>query len=256
MNRVVHKIFLPNGVWYDFKTGKKFPGGKRYVTFYKDEDYPVYAKTGAIIPMAKLDRDNLNDVSNPKTLEIQIFPGRSNTYKLYEDDGESLMYREGQSFTTEINYYYKENDFSVSIQPVEGVEGIIPATRNYKIIFRNTKFTDNVQVFKDEVNVPYRRYVDENDFVIEFDEIPTLSKIFVYCKGKDIEINAERIINEDIEGIISDLNISTELKEKVDKIIFSDKSIKDKRFAIRRMRSLPSVFRKMFLKLLEYIAEV
>lgn len=256
MNRVVHKIFLPNGVWYDFKTGKKFPGGKRYVTFYKDEDYPVYAKTGAIIPMAKLDRDNLNDVSNPKTLEIQIFPGRSNTYKLYEDDGESLMYREGQSFTTEINYYYKENDFSVSIQPVEGVEGIIPTTRNYKIIFRNTKFTDNVQVFKDEVNVPYRRYVDDNDFVIEFDEIPTLSKIFVYCKGKDIEINAERIINEDIEGIISDLNISTELKEKVDKIIFSDKSIKDKRFAIRRMRSLPSVFRKMFLKLLEYIAEV
>ena len=43
---------------------------------------------------------------------------------------------------------------------------------------------------------------------------------------------------------------------KVDKIIFSDRSIKDKRFAIRRMRSLPSVFRKMFLKLLEYIAEV
>ena len=144
MNRVVHKIFLPNGVWYDFKTGKKFPGGKRYVTFYKDEDYPVYAKTGAIIPMARLNRDNLNDVSNPKTLEIQIFPGRSNTYKLYEDDGESLMYREGQSFTTEINYYYKENDFSVSIQPVEGVEGIIPATRNYKIIFRNTKFIDHV----------------------------------------------------------------------------------------------------------------
>ena len=23
MNRVVHRIFLPNGVWYDFKTGKK-----------------------------------------------------------------------------------------------------------------------------------------------------------------------------------------------------------------------------------------
>ena len=22
MNRTVHRIFLPNGVWYDFKTGK------------------------------------------------------------------------------------------------------------------------------------------------------------------------------------------------------------------------------------------
>ena len=128
-------------------------------------------------------------------------------------------------------------------------------TRNSGIV-GNRSYQRTFKFILKKVNVPYRRYVDDNDFVIEFDEIPTLSKIFVYCKGKDIEINAERIINEDIEGIISDLNISTELKEKVDKIIFSDKSIKDKRFAIRRMRSLPSVFRKMFLKLLEYIAEV
>ena len=26
MNRVVHRLFLPNGIWYDFKTGKKFTG--------------------------------------------------------------------------------------------------------------------------------------------------------------------------------------------------------------------------------------
>jgi alpha-glucosidase (family GH31 glycosyl hydrolase) len=165
MNRVVHRIFLPNGVWYDFKTGKKFIGGKRYVTFYKDEDYPVYAKTGAIIPLAKLESNNLNDTSSPKTLEIQIFPGRSNTFKLYEDDGISSMYKDGYSFTTEINYYYKENDFSVSIEPIEGKVGIIPEKRNYIIRFRNTKFTDNVQVFCNEVNVPYRRYTDDNDFV-------------------------------------------------------------------------------------------
>ena len=44
MNRTIHRIFLPNGIWYDFKTGKKFVGGKRYVTFFKDEDYPVFAK--------------------------------------------------------------------------------------------------------------------------------------------------------------------------------------------------------------------
>ena len=28
----------------DFKTGKKFPGGKQYVAFFRDEDYPVFAK--------------------------------------------------------------------------------------------------------------------------------------------------------------------------------------------------------------------
>jgi alpha-D-xyloside xylohydrolase len=51
MNRTVQRIFLPNGVWYDFKTGKKYIGGKRYVSFFKDEDYPVFAKKGTIIPL-------------------------------------------------------------------------------------------------------------------------------------------------------------------------------------------------------------
>lgn len=258
MNRVVHRIFLPNGVWYDFKTGKKFTGGNRYVTFYKDEDYPVYAKTGAIIPLAKLDPQNINDTSAPKTLEIQIFPGRSNTYKMYEDDGTSSMYKEGYSFTTEINYYYKENDFSVSIEPVEGKLGIIPEKRNYIIRFRNTKFTDGVQVFQDEVNVKCKRYTDENDFVIEFNDISTTSKVFVYCNGKDIEIDANRVINEDLESIITDLKIKTSLKEEIDKIIFSDSNIKAKRIAIRKLRrkGLPSIFIRMFMKLLEYIEEV
>ena len=258
MNRVVHRIFLPNGVWYDFKTGKKFTGGNRYVTFYKDEDYPVYAKTGAIIPLAKLDPQNINDTSAPKILEIQIFPGRSNTYKMYEDDGTSSMYKEGYSFTTEINYYYKEDDFSVSIEPIEGKLGIIPEKRNYIIRFRNTKFTDGVQVFQDEVNVKCKRYTDENDFVIEFNDISTTSKVFVYCKGKDIEIDANRVINEDLEGIITDLKIKTSLKEEIDKIIFSDSNIKAKRIAIRKLRrkGLPSIFIRMFMKLLEYIEEV
>ena len=256
MNRVVHRVFLPGGIWYDFKTGKKFTGGRRYVTFYKDEDYPVFAKTGAIVPLAVLDDNDINNTFSPKKLEIHIFPGRSNTYKLYEDDGFSSKYKEGYSFTTEINYYYKENDFSVSLEPLEGRAGIIPEKRDYRIRFRNTKYTDGVQVFCDQINVPYRRFVEDNDFVIEFDNVPTTSKIFVYCKGKDIEIDAARVINEDLEGIISDLTIPTELKIKIDEIIFSDMSIKDKRIAIRKIKGLPRVFVKMFMKLFEYIAEV
>ena len=258
MNRVVHRIFLPNGVWYDFKTGKKFIGGKRYVTFYKDEDYPVFAKTGAIIPLAVLDKNDINNTSAPKKLEIQIFPGRSNTYKLYEDDGVSSMYKEGYSFTSEINYYYKENDFSVSIEPLEGKQGVIPEKRNYKIKFRNTKFNNGVQVFCDEINVPYIRYSEGNDFIVEFENIPTTSKVFVYCKAKDIEIEAFRLINEDLEGIISDLKIETKLKVEIDKIIFSNSDIKAKRIAIRKLRTkgLKPVFIKMFMKLLEYVAEI
>ncbi len=258
MNRVVHRIFLPNGIWYDFKTGKKFTGGRRYVTFYRDEDYPVFAKTGAIIPLSVLNPDNINDTSSPKTLEVHIFPGRSNTYKLYEDDGCSLKYKEGMSYTTEINYYYKENDFSVLIEPKEGNKSVIGEKRNYVIRFRNTKYTKGVQVFSNEINVPFKSYIEDNDFVITFNDIPTDAKIFVYCKGNDIEIDAARVINDDLEGIITDLSITTELKETLDSILFSNKPIKDKRIEIRKLKKkgLSTIFIKMFIKLLEYIAEV
>ena len=258
MNRVVHQIFLPNGVWYDFKTGKKFPGGRRYVTFYKDEDYPVYARTGAIIPMAILNENNINSTKNPDNLEIHIFPGRSNTYKLYEDDGQTDIYKEGYYNITEINYYYKENDFSVSIEPKEGNVNVLPKTRNYVIRFRNTKYTKDVQVFADEVNIPFESYVDDTDFVVKFSNVKTSSKIYIHSKGSNIEIDAVRVINEDIESIISDLKITTELKVELDKLLFSKKSIKEKRIAIRRLKKkgLDEIFVKMFLKLLEYIAEI
>ena len=89
MNRVIQKFYLPEGLWYDFVTGKKFPGGHKYVSFFKDEDYPVFAKAGAIIPMAN--NKNLNDTTPPNDMEIHIFPGQSNSYKLYEDDGISKV---------------------------------------------------------------------------------------------------------------------------------------------------------------------
>ena len=71
MNRTIHKIFLPDGIWYDFKNGNKYNGNRRYVLFYKDEDYPVFVRQGSIIPLAVLNEDNLN--SSNKCLLFKEF---------------------------------------------------------------------------------------------------------------------------------------------------------------------------------------
>jgi alpha-glucosidase (family GH31 glycosyl hydrolase) len=258
MNRVVHRIFLPEGTWYDFKTGKKFPGGKRYVTFYKDEDYPVYAKSGSIIPLAILDEENLNDVRPPKQMEIQVFPGKSNTYNLYEDDGVSNLYKEGYYIITNIDYNYRQNNYTLIIRPVEGKSGIIPEKRDYKIRFRNTKHAEYVKTNVGRFEVEHHAYTDETDFIIEIKDVPTIEQLTVNCGGKAIEIDAVRLINEDIDEIISDLQIETKLKETIADIIFSDKEIRKKRIEIRKLRTLglKGVFVKMFIKLLEYISEI
>ena len=256
MNRVVHNFYLPKGTWYDYVTGKKFPGGKSYISFFRDEDYPVFAKSGAIIPLSN--NQDLNDTTPPTYMEINIFPGQSNTYTLFEDDGESDLYRKDYYLLTQIDYTYLPNNYSVVIRSVEGKSGIIPDKRNYKIIFRNTKRTADVSAYMNEKSLSLKTYVDGPNFIVEINDVPTVGQLSISCKGKDIEIDALRLINEDIERIISDLQIPTEMKEKIDAILFGQEAIKKKRIAIRKLAKdgLDRKFIRMFLKLLEYIGEI
>jgi len=258
MNRVIQKFFLPDGVWYDFVTGKKFPGGEKYVSFFRDQDYPVFAKAGAIIPLAN--NDNLNDTTPPSDMEIHIFPGESNTYRLYEDDGVSDLYLKGYYLLTLIDYNYMQNNYTVIIRPIEGKSGIIPDNRNYKIRFRNTKKSEDVNAFIRENKIECETSVEGADFIVEIKDVPTAQQLTINCKGNDIEIDAIRIIMEDIESIISDLPIPTKLKEQVYEIFMSTESINKKRIAVRKLnkgqKGLESKYVQLFIKLLEYIEQV
>ena len=258
MNRSVEKIFLPKGVWYEFKTGKKFIGNKRYISFFKDEDYPVFAKAGSIIPMNVLG-DNINYTGNPENMEIDIFPGNSSVYRLYEDDGISSKYEDGYFIITAIDFTYASDNYDLSIQPVEGKTGIIPDYRNYKIRFRNTRLPEKVSVaINDKVTEDFDYYADDNDLVIEIKHVDTKKQLSINCSGKDIEIDAVKVINEDINEIISDLKIETLLKERLASIIFGDLPINKKRIAVKKFSKagLNELFIKMFIKLLEYIEEI
>jgi hypothetical protein len=80
----------------------------------------------------------------------------------------------------------------------------------------------------------------------------------INCKGKDIEIDAVRLINEDIDSIISDLQIKTNLKVEIGKIVFSNNTLERKRQEIRQLHKLglDKQFINMFMKLLEYVAQI
>ena len=256
MNRVVHKFFLPDGIWYDFFTGKKFPGGKNHISFFRDEDYPVFAKAGSIVTMGY--NENINDTTPPNKLEIQIFPGRSNTYNLYEDDGISELYNKGFYLISTIEYNYMPNNYTVIVRATEGKSGIVPEKRQYKFVFRNTKKADDVIVYFNDTKIESKSYIQGSNFIVEILDVPTIGQLTLNCKGKDIEIDAVRIINEDIESIISDLQIETEMKEKIDAILFSNLSIKKKRIEVRKLgnKGLERKFVTLFLKLLEYINQI
>ena len=252
MNRVVHKVYLPAGTWFDYVTGKKYNGGKEYYSFFKDEDYPIYVRDGSIIPLAH--NDDINDTSCPVNMEIQIFPGKSNAYDLYEDDGITNSYENGEYLITNIAYRYSNSNYSVTIKPKEGKRGIIPEKRNYKFVFRNMKKAENVSVTANTLDIPYKAYSKKTSFIIEVANVSTNSELSITCKGNDMEISSERIFMKDIESIISDLQINTVMKERIDQILTMNDTIKKKRIAIRKLQSkgLERKFVKLFLNLLGY----
>ena len=248
MDRVVQRLFIPEGTWYELESGKKFPGNKYYMSFYKDEDYPVFCKEGSIIVMS-LDEG----VDNPVNLEVDIFPGCSGNYKLYEDDGISNAFESGNFAITEYIFNYATDKFELIINPVSG-QGLVPDFRNYKIRFRNTNGA-SVSVSDGVNNIGASAILDGNDLVVEVPKVSGGQKIIVNCFGDNLENSTIKLINDDIKGILEDLEIETILKEKIDEILFGDLPIRKKRIEIRKLKrkGLETKFIKMFLKLLEYI---
>ena len=256
MKRAIHRFFLPDGIWYDIYSGKKFMGNKKYVLFYSDEVYPVFARAGSIIPFGT--NENINDVGNPTNLEIAFFPGASNRYILYEDDGISEQYKTNNSFQTDIEYKYLPNNYEIIIKPKEGNTAINNPTRNYKIVLKNVRDTVEVKADVNLKEIPYAKYADGNDLVIELKNVSTTSILSIKCTGRDIEVSNFRVLNDDIEGIISDLSIETELKNAIDEIIFSSMDVRRKRIEIRKLKKqgLQPRFINLFLKLLDYVVSV
>jgi alpha-glucosidase (family GH31 glycosyl hydrolase) len=87
------RLYLPSGSWHDWWTGEKLPG-QRWIERPVDlGTLPLYARAGAIIPLDPVRQFTSQPVAEPATL--RIFPGANGAFTFYDDDGQSLGYRDG-----------------------------------------------------------------------------------------------------------------------------------------------------------------
>ncbi len=255
MNRTIQKFFMPNGVWYDFKTGKRFLGNHKYISFYSIEDYPIFVKQGSIIPLAG--KNSYMTCDNPKDFEVHVFPGISNTYHLYEDDGETYNYLRGKYNITEFDYNYRKSNYTLIIRSIEGDSSVIPDVRDYKIVFRNTKKADNVVVYENQAVLDnIETETTETDFIVYIKNVHTGSQLVVNCYGEDIEIDSVKLIKDDIESILFDIKINTAIKDEIAAIMYDGNlSLGKKRISIKKLKrkGLDQRSVNIFLRLLEYM---
>lgn len=143
------RVYLPHGEWTDFFTGDRYEGGREYQTVRWLDNFPLFAKAGAIIPMNK---DYVgNSLDNPTNLELNIFNGNGK-FDLYEDDDKEKL------FITKIVSTYEKGKQTVKFS-FDGDSSVMPKNRNIWLNFRNI-FGGDVKAFANGKEIAFEKNCD------------------------------------------------------------------------------------------------
>jgi alpha-glucosidase (family GH31 glycosyl hydrolase) len=123
-------VWLPDGLWYDFWSGEAYKGGW-HVVHGGLGDIPLFAKAGALVPLAEDAR--WNQPGNPERLHLHAFAGADGHYDLYEDDGETQAYLQGVYAITPLRLRQSGQEMQLNIGPTTGDPGQLPDQRTWII---------------------------------------------------------------------------------------------------------------------------
>ena len=137
-------VWFPDGLWFDFFSGLCYKGNQTLKVHRNLREYPVFAKAGAIIPMACKTEDN--KLGNKSDMTVHVFAGADNSFNLYEDAGDGNSFKNGDFVSTEFNLKWGDNA-TVTIKPACGNTALIPISRNWNIKLRGFAKTIDVRVF-------------------------------------------------------------------------------------------------------------
>jgi alpha-glucosidase (family GH31 glycosyl hydrolase) len=87
-------IYLPHSTWFDFWTGERIEGGREISRPVDLETTPLYVRAGSILPLGPVKQFTGEKVDGP--FSVSIYPGTDASFLLYEDDGISFNYRNGE----------------------------------------------------------------------------------------------------------------------------------------------------------------
>ncbi|GAA6122034.1 glycoside hydrolase family 31 protein [Bifidobacterium psychraerophilum] len=212
--RAKAKVWLPQGQWFDFFTGRRYDAeaesGLSLYAWRGIDSMPVFAKAGGIVPLQSDACDNA--VGNPEALDVLVFPGADGSFTMREDDG---IYAPGGDLdamhAADTTIRFDAASSTLTIGKATGVRGIVPEQRHWTLVFRGAAPVTKVLVN----GAPYEgvTYDDETLSIrVPLDSVPT---------GQEIEVAfpdglalANDPVEQDIFSICMDAQIAYPLKEK------------------------------------------
>ena len=149
--------------WIDYWTDEPLAGGNEYSFKVPVQEIPLFIKQPAIIPMAKL--KNWIDESPDDTLTIDIYPGGYTEFLLYEDDGITNNYLNGEYAVTMLTTDKAGKDIVVKIPAAEGTYPGMVEERTWLLVIHLVKGFDEILVNSEKLSpVEYVRALTRNSY--------------------------------------------------------------------------------------------
>lgn len=148
-----HNIYLPEGEWLDFWTGKTYSGKQHIESFQwpSDRGGGLFLRSGAIVPMGKVMSYTSESVTD--SLELAVYPGSAehSEFAYYEDDGITFAYRDGKFAVSKYTLDRTGNGWVLEIAPAADSQVKEYAVTLYGIP-NSAKLLNNGQVVNGEYN--------------------------------------------------------------------------------------------------------
>jgi alpha-glucosidase (family GH31 glycosyl hydrolase) len=154
------KVWLPEGTnWYEWATGNTLKGGQIVKRKFSIDEYPIYIKAGAIIPMYPKTVNNLE--KDPGVVKLGIFPGGDYQARMYEDNGndKQASYDTDYAYTKFSTKVRGDKSLKLTIHPREGNYKGMPKEKRYDITLYGSQMPQSVLI--DGRQVDYKTSVSK-----------------------------------------------------------------------------------------------
>ena len=104
--------YLPKGAaWYDFWTGQRYSGGREVTIETRLDRVPMFVRAGSIVPIGP--EMEWTGEKAWDELELRVFPGADGSFTLYEDEGDSNDYEQGQNTTIRLTWNDRRHTLTI-----------------------------------------------------------------------------------------------------------------------------------------------
>lgn len=182
-------VWLPEGRYTDIFTGRIYEGGRKIRMCRDMTSVPVLAVSGAIIPLDG--RAEGNDCGNPDKLCVWLYRGNG-SFTLYEDDGETLDYKEGKYAETLIKSAENGSDFTVEVKPAVGEISVIPDRRAYRFEFRDIVLARDISVCSDGDSLSFTFEKGEQGLIVSTVNVSAEKGVVIKLFGITVRKNPDK----------------------------------------------------------------